>query len=98
MKIGIASHPRLEQTLGMLLHYGTLLASSVIAVGLALAFGVGATGLRVATAGIVLFILLPVVRVAAMLILFLRAREYKFGAIAALVMSIILLSFFLGTP
>jgi uncharacterized membrane protein len=41
---------------------------------------------------------LPVVRVAAMLILFLRAREYKFGAIAALVMAIILLSFFLGAP
>jgi uncharacterized membrane protein len=98
LKVDIASHPRLEQTLGALLHYGTLLASSLIALGLALALGFGATGLRVATAGLVLFILLPVVRVAAMLILFLRAREYKFGAIAALVMSIILLSFFLGTP
>lgn len=98
MKIDAAPHPRLEQTLGMLLRYGTLLASCVIAVGLALALGVGATGLRVATAGLVLFILLPVVRVAAMLILFLRAREYRFGAIAALVMSIILLSFFLGAP
>jgi uncharacterized membrane protein len=98
LKVDIASHPRLEQTLGALLHYGTLLASSLIALGLALALGVGATGLRLATAGLVLFILLPVVRVAAMLILFLRAREYKFGAIAALVMSIILLSFFLGTP
>jgi len=98
LKVDIASHLRLEQTLGALLHYGTLIASSVIALGLALALGVGATGLRVATAGLVLFILLPVVRVALMLILFLRAREYKFGAIAALVMSIILLSFFLGTP
>ena len=98
MKIGIAAHPRLEPVLGALLQYGTLAASCVIALGLALALGVGATGLRVATAGIVLFILLPVVRVAAMLILFLRAREYKFGAIAALVMAIILLSFFLGAP
>ncbi len=98
MKIDIASHPRLEQTLGALLHYGTLLASCVIAAGLALSLDAGAAGLRVATAGLVLFILLPVVRVAAMLILFLRAREYRFGAIAALVMSIILLSFFLGTP
>ena len=98
MKVDIASQPRLEQTLGALLHYGTLFASSVIASGLALSLDAGATGLRVATAGLVLFILLPVVRVAAMLILFLRAREYRFGAIAALVMSIILLSFFLGTP
>lgn len=98
MKVGSVSHLRLEPTLGALLQYGTLVASCVIALGLALALGVGAPGLRVATGGIVLFILLPVVRVAAMLILFLRAREYKFGAIASLVMAIILLSFFLGTP
>jgi uncharacterized membrane protein len=54
--------------------------------------------MRVAAFGLVLFILLPVVRVGAMLIFFLRAGEYKFGAIAALVMSIILLSFYLGAP
>jgi uncharacterized membrane protein len=96
LTIDIASAPRLERALGALLHYGTLLASAVIALGLVLALSVGATGLRVATAGLVLFILLPVVRVAAMLLFFLRTREYKFGAIAALVMSIILLSFFLG--
>jgi hypothetical protein len=49
LKIGGASPPRLEPALGMLLHYGTLLASAVI-------------------------------------------------ASAALVLSIILLSFFLGAP
>jgi uncharacterized membrane protein len=84
--------------LGTLLHYGTLLASAVVASGLALALGLGAPGLRVATAGLVLFILLPVVRVAVMLMFFLRAGDYKFGAIAALVLSIILFSFFLGVP
>jgi uncharacterized membrane protein len=92
------SPPRLEPALGALLYHGTILASAVIALGLALAVGFGAAGMRVATVGLVLFILLPVVRVAAMLIFFLRAGEYKFGAIAALVMSIILLSFYLGAP
>ena len=98
MKTGIASSPRLEPALGALLYYGTILASAVIALGLALARGLGAAGMRVATAGLVIFILLPVARVAAMLIFFLRAGDYKFGAIAALVMSIILLSFFLAIP
>ena len=51
----------------------------------------------IATAGIVLFILLPVLRVAAMLIFFLRARDYRYGAIAALVLLIISFSFFVGT-
>jgi uncharacterized membrane protein len=98
LKIGRASPPRLGPALGTLLHYGTLLASAVVASGLALAPGLGAPGMRVATAGLVLFILLPVVRVGVMLMFFLRAGDYKFGAIAALVLSIILLSFFLGAP
>jgi uncharacterized membrane protein len=96
LKTHITSGPRLEPALGALLYYGTIVASAAIALGLALTVGLGAAGMRVAAFGLVLFILLPVVRVAAMLILFLRAGEYKFGAIAALVMSIILLSFFLG--
>ena len=98
MKTQVTPPQRLEPALGALLYYGTVLASAVIALGLALAVGLGTAGMRVAAFGLVLFILLPVVRVAAMLIFFLRAGEYKFGAIAALVMSIILLSFYLGVP
>jgi uncharacterized membrane protein len=82
--------------LAKLLHYGTLFASGIIAVGLALALGSVALGMRVAAAGIIVFILLPVVRVAVMLIFFLRAGDYEFSAIAALVGSIIFLSFMLG--
>jgi uncharacterized membrane protein len=98
LRIGRASPPRLEPALGTLLHYGTLLASAVIASGLALALGLGPPGMRVATVGLLLFILLPVVRVGVMLMFFLRAGDYKFGAVAALVLSIIVLSFFLGAP
>ena len=87
---------QLEHVLGRLLHYGTLLASAVIAAGLLIAPAAGATGFRIATSGIVLFILLPVVRVGAMLIFFLRERDYRFGAIAALVLLIILFSYLVG--
>ena len=96
MKADLALLPHLEHVLGKLLHYGTLLASAVIAVGLLLTPSSGVMGVRVATTGIVLFILLPVVRVGAMLIFFLRARDYRFGAIAALVLLIILFSYLVG--
>jgi uncharacterized membrane protein len=80
----------LEQVLGRLLHVGTYVASAVIAIGLVL-------GMRIATVGIVLFILLPVIRLAAMLVFFSRARDFRFAAIAALVLLIIALSFLAGT-
>ena len=87
---------QLENLLGKLLHYGTLAASGIIALGLALGLAVGPLGMGVATAGIGLFILLPALRVAVMLIFFLRARDYRYGAIAALVLLIISVSFFVG--
>jgi uncharacterized membrane protein len=87
---------QLETMLGMMLHYGTILASVVIVLGLALTLGSAAAGWRVATVGIVLFILLPVARVGVMTFFFLRSGDYRFGSIAALVMAIMLLSFVLG--
>lgn len=96
MNTDIASVHHLEQALGKLLHYGTMLASAVIAVGLTLSHWFVAGGMRVATAGIVLFILLPVARVGAMLIFFLRTGDHRFGAIGTLVLAMMLLSFFLG--
>jgi uncharacterized membrane protein len=88
---------QLENLLGRLLHYGTLAASGIIALGLALGVASGPMGIGVATAGIALFILLPALRVAVMLIFFLRARDYRYGAIAALVLLIISISFVVGT-
>jgi uncharacterized membrane protein len=87
---------QLEDLLGRLLHYGTLAASGIIASGLALSLAAGRLGMGVATAGIGLFILLPMLRVAVMLVFFLRARDYRYGAIAALVLLIISISFFVG--
>jgi uncharacterized membrane protein len=87
---------QLEQLLARLLHYGTLGASAVAGAGLALAFAWSALGLRIASAGIAMFILLPVLRVGVMLVFFLRVRDFRYGAIAALVLAIISISFLVG--
>jgi hypothetical protein len=50
----------------------------------------------VITAGILLLIVLPVLRVLLMLIVFVRERDFRFGAIAMLVLAIILLGAVLG--
>jgi hypothetical protein len=107
MKADAASSDSLEILLAKLLHHGTMAASGLIALGMALSLASGPLGLglgtgvdmgmRIATAGIALFILLPALRVATMLIFFLRARDYRYGAIAGLVLLIISISFFVGT-
>jgi hypothetical protein len=96
LKTELALAAQLEQLLSNLLHFGTLSASAVIAAGLAVAPASGPAGMRIATTGIVLFILLPVARVGAMLIFFVRTRDYRFGGIAALVLMIILFSYVVG--
>jgi hypothetical protein len=47
--------------------------------------------MRVVTAGIALLIVLPVLRVFLMLVVFVRERDFRFSAIAMLVLAIILL-------
>jgi uncharacterized membrane protein len=80
----------LEVRLAQLLGYGTWLGCAVIAIGLILpALGQTGSGMRVLTAGIGLFIALPVLRVASMLAHFLRAGDTRFAAISALVLAVI---------
>ncbi len=93
----------LERLLAGLLHYGTWLASTVTAAGTVLMLAeqhgsvrTPASGTGVVTAGIALFILLPVARVLVMLGFFLRARDYRLAAIAGFVFAIILLGCALG--
>jgi uncharacterized membrane protein len=93
----LARRPGLDQLLAKVLHRGTWLGSSVIALGLALPMagllGVSSTMIctRIITAGIALLIGLPVLRVLLMLIVFVRERDFRFSAIAMLVLAIILL-------
>jgi uncharacterized membrane protein len=49
-----------------------------------------------AKVGVALFIVLPAARVALMLLIFLRERDYAFSLISALVLTIIAAGFLLG--
>lgn len=84
---------RRDRVIAGLLWYGTWLASALIAAGMALDFLpqalAGLRGLELVQAGVALFILLPVARVALMLAIFLRERDYAYTAISALVLLII---------
>ena len=104
MTADLARHPRLERLLAGVLRRGTWLATCVIALGLALSLigrpgstlAVTMTSARMVILGIALFILLPVFRVLLMLIVFVREGDYRFGAIATLVLAIIILGAALG--
>jgi len=91
----------LEKSLAALLRYGSWLASAAIGLGFAFALidsRVGTRNLailpnmRIASMGIVLFILLPSFRVLLMLLRFIRERDFRFAAAAGLVLVIISLS------
>lgn len=95
----------MESLLAGVLLYGSWIASATIALGLSLAwidsrFGthhpVIFPGISIVTLGIALFILLPVLRVVLMMVVFLRERDYRFGIIAALVLTIIVLGCAVG--
>ncbi|MEJ0096102.1 MAG: DUF1634 domain-containing protein [Methylocella sp.] len=95
------NHSGRERAIAGLLWYGTWVASAVIFLGIALnleriPFLFGLSGSAVIKAGIALFILLPVARVALMLLIFLRERDYAFTTISALVLTIIAAGFLLG--
>lgn len=88
----------LERRLGDLLKYGTWLASLIIAAGLLLTQGApylgahpvaSAHGMQIVTAGIALFIFLPVLRLMLMLGVFLHQRDYRFSAVTVIVLLIV---------
>jgi len=92
---------RLEGRLARLLWLGTLSGCALIGVGLLLLFGMHTpASARAASAlmnaGILLLILLPVVRVALMLAVFVRERDRRFATTAAAVLLIIALSLAVG--
>ena len=92
-----------ERAIAGLLRYGTGLASFIIAVGLALEWlppSINATfgldGRDLMKAGVALFIFLPVLRVALMLIQFVQPRDIAYTAISTLVLLIIGAGFLAG--
>jgi uncharacterized membrane protein len=88
MSPGPESSVRRNGIVAALLRYGTWCASALVAFGMV----VHASHLSAAPfakAGVALFILLPVARVALMLAIFLRERDYAYVLISMLVLSII---------
>lgn len=91
------SAPRLARSLASLLARGTWVASIVIAAGLVAAWSGEATaGAAITTAGIVLVVLLPVIRVGTVLAHFRAVGERKFVVGCALVLVIIAASVLAG--
>jgi uncharacterized membrane protein len=84
---------RMELFLARLLSVGTCVASVVIGVGLALSLLNERAALpcatQLVTAGIGLFILLPILRVVLMFTIYLKDRDYQFAVAAAVVFLII---------
>jgi len=80
-----------------LLWYGTLIASAVIGAGIFLgvldpldpSLELAHIGYHLVMVGVVIFVLLPVARVALMFVMFLHARDHAYTAISALVLVII---------
>jgi hypothetical protein len=99
------SDERLARWLAGLLSYGTGLASIVTASGLGMAWlgaraGADASlaqgGQRAVTAGIAMFVLLPVARVVSMLVAYVARRELRLALVAALVLAILALGVVAG--
>jgi uncharacterized membrane protein len=92
---GLARHHRLELLLARVLDQGTWLACGIIGCGWLLA-AAGWHCVAMINGGIALLLLLPVLRVVIMLVVFIRERDYRFGIIAGVVLSIIVLGALLG--
>jgi Protein of unknown function (DUF1634) len=95
----------LDRLLALFLQYGTWSACAFIGVGVMLeaianagvvAEGTDAYGDKALTAGVALFIVLPLLRVALMLVVFVRQRNYRYVAIAATVLVIVATGCVLG--
>ncbi|MCS2168867.1 DUF1634 domain-containing protein [Scandinavium sp. TWS1a] len=96
MKPTIENRKPQEPLLAVLLEYGTWLACTLIAAGMiitalepSVALFPLLSGYRLVKAGVAVFILLPVTRVAMMAIFFLRDRDYLYVAITVCVLTII---------
>jgi uncharacterized membrane protein len=80
-----------EKRVAVALEWGTWTACAAILVGL-----VWPAGHLLVTGGIALFIALPILRVAWMLVEFVRVRDLRMGAVAALVLAILALAIVLN--
>ena len=86
----------LDRVLARFLQFGTWAACVVIGAGLLLDAHAAGTGAKALSAGVALFIVLPVLRVALMLAVFARQRNFLYVTIAATVLAVIAAGCVLG--
>lgn len=92
-----SSGPRIASSLASLLVHGTWIASLVIAAGLLMGWaGAVTAGTATTTAGILLVVLLPILRVVMVLAHFFAAGDRKFMAWCVAVLAIIAASVIAG--
>ncbi|MBB1592863.1 DUF1634 domain-containing protein [Achromobacter sp. UMC46] len=97
MKQPINAIEKNDRLIAGLLWYGTWIASAMIAVGMTMMafcqFGYAVPilkgGFWLVKAGVVVFILLPVARVALLSCMFLRERDYVFAGLSSFVLAVI---------
>jgi uncharacterized membrane protein len=97
-----------ESLLARMLSYGTWISTGIIFIGLSMEFAMRAlkvnpvtttgagSAMHVVSGGIAILILLPPLRVIFMLGAFVRKRDYRFAAFAAIVLTIIFVGLALG--
>lgn len=92
--VDVFERKNLESFLAALLGWGTIGASAIIACGMIVSFSSSGSILsaRLINIGIVLFLSLPVVRVAVMTISFVKQLDFVFALIGFLVLLIIAMS------
>ncbi|SAK64937.1 DUF1634 domain-containing protein [Caballeronia ptereochthonis] len=83
------AHASLDSLLARFLQCGTWAACVLIGAGLVLDAHAAGLGMRALTAGVALFIMLPVLRLVLMLAMFARQRNYLYVAIAVTVLALI---------
>jgi uncharacterized membrane protein len=84
-----------DRVLSLALKFGAYTAFALIVAGLGLQF-VAPWGMRVATAGLLVLLATPVLRIIVACLQFLRERDFKYALVSFGVLAIVVLAYVLG--
>jgi uncharacterized membrane protein len=84
-----------DRVLSLTLKFGAYTALALIVAGLMLQFAVP-WGAKVTSAGLLVLLVTPALRIVAACIQFLRERDFKYALVSFGVLAIVLLAYFLG--
>jgi hypothetical protein len=84
-----------DKVLSLTLKFGAYTAFALIVAGLALQFAL-AWGIRVTTAGLLVLLATPVLRIIVACLQFLRERDFKYALVSFGVLAIVVLAYVLG--